>query len=196
MPCRKSQFLPHSSNTYHQDLRVRGWTYLGEGDGVDAVLGGNLEANSVGRRLGVPRSLGTSLNNRVHLVVVRGSKNGALVGGSDGGGPGGLLEADSGGKGGDAGLLDVVASSGTGQEALVADNGVDVGGGALEQVGEGAEVELGLLEVQVELGALLLRLGQEGEGTLQLEALGDVVGSLNLGLEGVQGVPRLGDGEA
>lgn len=78
----------------------------------------------------------------------------------------------------------------------MADNGIDVGGGALDQVAEGAEVELGLLEVQVELCALLLRLGQEGEGALDLEALGDVVGGLNLGLKGVQGVPGLGDGDA
>lgn len=129
-------------------------------------------------------------------MVVRGGEDAALVGGSDGGSPGRLSEANGGGKGGDASLLNVVASGSTGEEALVADNGIDVGGGALEQVGEGAEVELGLLEVHVDLGTGLLALRQEGEGTLELQALGDVVGGLDLGLEGVQGVPCLGNGEA
>lgn len=171
-------------------------TNLGERDSIEAVLGGDLEADGTTRGLGVPRSLGTSLNHGVDLVVVGSGEDAALVGGGDGSGPGGLLETNSGGKGGDAGLLDIVTGGGTGEEALVADDGVDVGGRALEQVGEGAEVELGLLEVQVELGALLLALGQEGEGTLELKALGDVVGGLDLGLEGVQGVPCLGDGKA
>lgn len=177
-----------------QDCGAR--TNLGEGSSIETVLGGNLEANSAAGGLGVPRGLGTSLNQRVDLVVVRGGKDTALVGGSDGGGPGGLGEANGSGKGGNAGLLDVIASGGTGEEALVANNGVDVGGGALEQVGEGAEVELGLLEVNVDLGAGLLALRQEGEGTLELQALGDVIGGFDLGLECVQGVPRLGDGKA
>lgn len=129
-------------------------------------------------------------------MVVRGGKDAALVGGGDGSRPGGRLVAHGSGEGGDAGLLDVVAGRATDDVAFVADDGVDVGGGALEQVGEGADVELGLLEVDVDLGALLAGLGQEGEGTLELEALGEVVGVLNLGLERVQGVPRLGDGEA
>lgn len=129
-------------------------------------------------------------------MVVRGGEDAALVGGSDGSSPGRLLVANSGGEGGDAGLLDIVASGGTSEEALVANDSVDVGGGALEQIGEGAEVELGLLEVDVDLGAVLLGLGQEGEDTLKLEALGEVVGGLNLGLKSVQSVPRLGNGEA
>lgn len=129
-------------------------------------------------------------------MVVRGGEDAALVGGGDGRSPGGLLVADGSSEGGDASLLDIVAGRGTGEEALVANDGVNVGGGALKQVGEGAEVELGLLEVDVDLGALLLALGEEGEGTLKLEALGEVVGGLDLGLEGVQGVPRLSDGEA
>lgn len=184
------------SPTSHFSHSSGGRTNLGEGSSIETVLGGDLEADSAARGLGVPRGLGTSLNQGVDLVVVRGGENAALVGGSDGGSPGGLGEADGGGKGGDAGLLDVVASGSTGEETLVANNGVNVGGGALEQVGESTEVELGLLEVDVDLGAGLLALGQEGEGTLELQALGDVVGGLDLGLERVQGVPSLGDGEA
>lgn len=184
------------SHSHHISCAAADHTNLGEGRSIEAVLGGDLEADSAARGLGVPRGLGTSLNQRVDLVIVRGGEDAALVGGGDGGSPGRLGEADSGGEGGDAGLLDVVPSSSTGKETLVADNGIDVGGGALEQVGEGAEVEFGLLEVHVDLGARLLALRQEGEGTLELEALGDVVGGLDLGLERVQGVPRLCDGEA
>lgn len=139
-------------------MRSCGNTNLGEGRSIETVLGGNLEADSAARGLGVPRGLGTSLNQRVDLVVVRGSEDAALVGSSNGGSPGGLGEANGGGEGGDAGLLDVVSSGSTGEEALVTHNGVDVGGGALEKVGEGAEVELGLLEVHVDLGARLLTL--------------------------------------
>lgn len=171
-------------------------TNLDERGGVNAVLGRNLETDVVAGGLRVPRGLGTGLDHGVHLVVVRGGEDTALVGGGDGRSPGGLLIADGSGEGGDAGLLDVVAGGGTSQETLVANDGVHVGGRALEQVGEGAEVELGLLEVDIDLGALLLALREQGEGTLKLEALGEVVGGLDLGLEGVQGVPRLGDGEA
>lgn len=129
-------------------------------------------------------------------MVVGSGEDAALVRGGDGGGVGGVGETDGGGEGGDVGVLDVKAGRGTSQEALVADDTVNVGDGALEQVEEAAEVELGLLEVQVELGALLLRLRQEGEGTLELQALGEVVGGLDLGVKGVQGVPRLGEGDA
>lgn len=146
------------SNFTHLMHKCGGRTNLGEGSSIKTVLSGDLEADSAARGLGVPRGLGTSLNQRVDFVVVRGGENAALVGGSDSGSPGGLGEANGCGKGGNAGLLDVVASGSTGEETLVADNGIDVGGGALEQVGEGAEVELGLLEVHVDLGAGLLTL--------------------------------------
>jgi hypothetical protein len=129
-------------------------------------------------------------------VVVRSSEDAGLVGGGDSSSVGGLCETDGGGEGGDLCVLDIEAGRGTSQEALMANDGVDVGGGALEQVEEAAEVELGLLEIQVELGALLLRLGQEGEYALELQALGKVVGGLNLGVEDIQGVPRLGKGDA
>ena len=195
----RSLILPCNYGHQHQNsclLWIPAATNLDERDGVDAVLGGNLEADSAAGSLGVPLSLGTGLNQRVDLVVVGSGEDAALVGGGDGGGVGGVGETDGGGECGDVGVLDVEAGRGTSQEALVADDGVNVGGGALEQVEEAAEVELGLLEVQVELGALLLRLGQEGEGTLKLQALGEVVGGLDLGVEGVEGVPRLGDGDA
>ena len=57
-------------------------------------------------------------------------------------------------------------------------------------------MEVGLLEVQVELGTLSLRGGEEGEETLGLEALGEGILDLDLGVKGVGGVPGLGEGKA
>jgi hypothetical protein len=168
---------------------------LGERDGVDAVLAGDLKADGVAS-LGVPGGLGTSLDLAVDLVVVRGSKDAQLVRGSDGSA---LLRssiADGSIVRGELGSVDIVASAGTGEEAVMADDGVDVGGRALEQVEEGTAVEVGLLEVQVELGTLGGGGGEEVEETLELEALGEGVSDLELGVEGVGRVPGLCEGEA
>lgn len=83
----------------------------------------------------------------------------------------------------------------------MADDGVDVGGRTLEEVEESAAVEVALLEGEVELGALLgggllAGGGQEGEDTLSLQALGEAVGKLDLGVKGGSGVPCLGEGQA
>lgn len=129
-------------------------------------------------------------------MVVRSGEDAQVVGGGDGGAVLGGDVADGGAVAGQGSLVDIVAGAGTGQEALVADDGVDVGGGALEEVEEGAAVEAGLLEEQVELGALGGGGGQEVEETLELEALGEGVADLNLGVEGVGGVPGLGQGQA
>lgn len=163
-------------------------TYLDEGQGVDAVLGGDLKADAV-TDLGVPAGLGTGLNQAVDLVVIAGSEDAGVVSGGDGSGVLGGAVADGGAVGGDGGLLDVVATRQTGEEALVADDGVDVGGGALEEVEEGTAVDVGLLEVQVQLGGGGAGGGQEAEETLELEALGEGVVKLKLGLESVGGVP-------
>jgi hypothetical protein len=170
-------------------------TNLGEGDGVNAVLAGDLEADSVAG-LGVPGGLGTGLDLAVDLVVVGSGEDAQVVGGGDGGAVLGGDVADGGAVAGQGSLVDIIAGAGTGQEALVADDGVDVGGGALEEVEEGAAVEAGLLEEQVELGALGGGGGQEVEETLELEALGEGVADLNLRVEGVGGVPGLGQGQA
>jgi hypothetical protein len=168
---------------------------LGERDGVNAVLGGNLKADGVAG-LGVPGSLGTSLDLAVDLVVVRSSEDAKVVRGGDSSAVLGSGVADGGAVGGQSSLVNVVASAGTSEEALVADDSVDIGGGALQEVEEGAAVETGLLEVQVELGTLTSRGGEVVEETLELEALGEGVVDLNLGVEGVGGVPGLGEGQA
>ena len=170
-------------------------THLDERNGVDAVLGSNLKTDSAAG-LGVPSGLGTSLNLLVDLVVVAGREDAQVVSSGDGGAVAGGLVADGGAVARDLGLLDVVADRGTGEETLVADESVDRGRGALGEVEEGAAVEVGLLEVQVQLDSLALGVGKEAKDTLSLEALGDVVGELELGLEGVGGVPGVGDGQA
>lgn len=168
---------------------------LGEGDGVDAVLAGNLKADRVAG-LGVPDSFGTSLDLAVDLVVVRSSEDAQIVSSGDGGAVLGSSVANSGAVGGDSGLVDVVAGRGTSEETLVADSGVNVGNGTLEEVEEGTAVEARLLEEEVEFGALAGGGGKEVEETLELEALGEGVIDLNLGVEGVGGVPGLGQSEA
>ncbi len=50
--------------------------------------------------------------------------------------------------------------------------------------------------MHVELGAAGLGGREEAEDALGLEALGEVVGHLDLGLERVGRVPRLGEGQA
>lgn len=78
----------------------------------------------------------------------------------------------------------------------MANNGVNVGGRTLEEVKEGTAVETGLLEVQVELGTLGGGGGKKVEVTLELQALGQGVGNLDLSVENIGGVPGLGKGEA
>lgn len=170
-------------------------TYLGEGRGVESVLGGNLKTDSVAG-LGVPGSLSTSLNLSVHAVVVAGSEEGEVVGGGDGGSVLRERVRDSGRVLGDGSLLDIVATLSTNEETLVAEDSVEVGRWALEKVEESTGVQVRLLEVQVQLRTLGLG-GREVLGeNLSLEALGNVVVKLKLGVESVGGVPDLGEGKA
>lgn len=128
-------------------------------------------------------------------MVVAGGEEAQVVASGDGSGVLGNAVADSGGVLGDGSLLDIVATLSTDEEALVAEDSVEVGGGAAQQIKEGTSVQVGLLEEEVELGALGL-LGRLVPGEhLSLEALGDVVVQLELGVEGVGGGPRLGEGE-
>lgn len=50
-------------------------------------------------------------------------------------------------------------------------------------------VQVGLFEVQVELGTLALGLGKEASEKLGLQALGDGIVELNLSVESIDGVP-------
>lgn len=128
-------------------------------------------------------------------MVVAGGENAQVVAGGDGGGVLGNTVANGSGVLGDGSLLDVVATLSTNDEALVAENSVEVGGGAAEEVEESTSVQVGLLEVEVELGTLGLLGGEVLGEDLSLETLGDVVVELELGVEGVGGGPSLGEGE-
>ena len=128
-------------------------------------------------------------------MVVRGGEEGQVVAGSDGSRVLGNGVTDGSRVLGDGSLVDVVATLSTDEEALVAEDSVEVGGGAVQQVEEGTGVQVGLLEVQVELGTLGLLSGLVLSEDLSLEALGDVVVELELGVEGVGGGPSLGQGK-
>jgi hypothetical protein len=170
---------------------------LDEGVGVELVLAGNLESDTTSvSALGVPGSLSTSLDLGVHAVVVGGSENIQVVGGSDGSSVLGEAVSNGGGVLGDLSTLNVVADLSTGKEAVVADDGISIEGGALQEVEEGTGVEEGLTEVKVELSALALGSGEELGEDLGLESVGDGVVELNLGVQGVEGGPCLGEGEA
>jgi hypothetical protein len=128
-------------------------------------------------------------------VVVAGREDGEVVAGSDGSRV--LRKAVTNGSGvlGDGSLLDIVSTLSTDEETLVAKDDVKVGGRALQEVEESTGVEVGLLEVEVELGTLGLRGGQVLGEDLSLKALGDVVVELKLGVESVGSGPGLGEGE-
>ena len=108
-------------------------TNLDERDGVDAVLGGNLEADSATGGLGVPLSLSTGLNQGVDLVVVRSGEDAGLVGGGDGGGVGGVGVTDGGGETRDFALSDIVGSLTTDKETITANDSVSGKSGALTE---------------------------------------------------------------
>ena len=169
--------------------------HLGKSRWVQAVLARDLQPNVI-PGLGIPSRLGTCLDLRVDLVVIRGGKDAHVVARVDRGRPNGLRVPDRGRVLGDGGLLDVVPALGTNEEAVAADHGVDRSGRALEDVDEGAQVVVGLLEVQVRLGAVRGRLGQEGAEELALEALGQHVVQLDLGVERVGRRPAGREGEA
>lgn len=170
-------------------------SYLGEGERVQAVLACNLEADLVAG-LGVPGGLGAGLNLRVDLVVVRSGEDAQVAGSGDGSSVFRGSVSNGSGVVGDGGLLDVISSRGTSQEAVLSNDSINTGSWALQQVEEDAAVEVGLLEVQVELCALGLGGGQEGAEELSLEALGDGVVDLDLGVKSVDGVPGLGNSHA
>lgn len=168
--------------------------YLSERRGVETVLAGDLKANGVAG-LGVPGSLSASLNLGVDAVVVASGEKAQVVASGDGSSVLGNAVANGSGVLGDSGLLDVVATLSTDKEALVAKDSVEVGGRTVEEVEEGTSVHIGLLEVEVEFGALGLLSGKVLGEDLGLEALGNVVVELELGVEGVRGGPSLSESE-
>jgi hypothetical protein len=172
-------------------------THLSERGGVKLVLGSELKTD-VGAGLGVPGSLGAGLNSRVDLLVVGSREDAQGVGGGDGGvvQRGGVT--DSGAVLGDGSLLDVVADLTTNNEALVGNDGIGNGANGTSGgvVSEDTAVEVGLLEVEVDLLALVSSSGAEVGEDLGLQAGGEGVVELDLGSEDIGGVPGLGNANA
>jgi len=129
-------------------------------------------------------------------VVVGSREDAQVIGSSNGSSVLRSNVSDSSRVAGDSSLLDIVTSRGTCQEAVLTDHSIDVGGWALEEVEESTAVEVGLLEVQVELCALVLAGREERAQDLGLESLGDRVVELNLGVESIDSVPCLGERKA
>lgn len=172
------------------------FTHLDESGIVELVLGGNLESNTVGLAgLRVPGSLSTSLNLRVDLVVVASSEDAQVVGSNDRGSVLGDGVSDSSRVLADLSVDNVVANLSTGKETVMANNNITVERRALEKVEETTGAEEGLLEVQVDLGALALGGREERCEDFSLEAVGEGVVKLDLGVESVGSGPGLGKGQ-
>lgn len=96
----------------------------------------------------------------------------------------------------DGGLLDIVSRLSTNDEALVANDSVNVSSWTLEQVKEGADVESRLLEVCVQLGAISAGVGLQCRKDFSLETLCNVLVELELGVKRVEGGPVQSAGNA
>lgn len=173
--------------------------YLGERERVKLVLRRKLKTAGL---LGVDvvASLGADLNGGVDALVVAGGNDAEVLGANDAGSVVWGLVSKTQAVLGDGSLLDVVASLTTNEEALVSgshvNDRIDV---ALSSsvVDEGARVDVGVLEGQVELldgRALLGWVEQVLE--VDLDAGCGDISELDLGVEQRSGGPRLGDGHA
>ena len=183
-----------SKKTYFQSCDS---TYLGEGQRVKLVLGGNLKTRGLAV-LDVVGGLGADLDGGVDLLVVRSGDDGQVLGADEGSGEGSGLVTETERVAGDGGLLDVVTSLTTDEEALVAGghvkDGVEVAVGKTV-VDEGARVHVGVLEGKVELlGGAVGLAGVPEVLEVDLDAGGGDVGELDLGVEERGGGPGLGDG--
>lgn len=169
---------------------------LDESGVVEVGLGTDLEVDIRVGALGVVGGTGTSLGVSVDAVVVAGRVGGEVAETVEGDGVVGGVEASAEVVSAQLALLDIVASLGTGKEAVAAENGVSGEGGALEEVKVLTGVETGLLVGGSEESVLGLLLGDKGRDELELEALGDVVLELNVVAENVGSGPGLGEGDA
>ena len=165
---------------------------LDGGGGVELVLGADLEEDPVG---GADGGLGGDGDVLGDVVGVATDKLGELLVRVDGNTIVLLGVADGEGVVGKGGLGGVHSHLGTGDDALVANDGVNLGLGALEDVGGGGEDEGGALVGQAELDLLLGGGGVEGGVDLDLEAVNNV-GGLDLDAEVVVGGVGVGEDEA
>ena len=87
-------------------------------------------------------------------MVVRGRKDAEVIGGRDGGRIFRHRVSDRGRVAGDGGLLKIVGGLGAGQETLMTDDGIQAGRRPSEEIEKSTSVKIGLLEEEVDLGAL------------------------------------------
>jgi len=165
--------------------------------GVKLVLASDFQTDAAGvSALRIPSSLSTGLNLSVHAVVVRGSEDAEVVGGSDSSG----VLRDTVSNGGrvlsDLSPVNIVANFSTSEEAVVANNSITVKRRSLQQVEESAGVEEGLAEVEVELSTLAFAGGEELGEDFSLKPVGNGVVKLDLGVQSVEGGPCLGQSQA
>ena len=188
-PIPHHDIVPDARDPTIIDLR------LGKATRIETILARNLEPNPL-PHLTIPRHLRTSLEHAVHLVKVTRAEHAHIIRRRDRRAVNGRLVANSSLVARDRRLLHIVPGLRTDEEPLATKHDVDVGDGTLEQIDEGARVDVGLLVVQVELGADGLAVRDEGRQQLGLGAVGDLVVELDLGVEGVLGVPADGGGGA
>lgn len=86
---------------------------------------------------------------------------------------------------GHSSFLYIITCFSADQKPFMAQNGVDVGGGSLEEVEESTEVEVGLLIMEIDFSAVGL-LGRQVVGEdFGFQAFGELVFEFDLGIERV-----------
>ena len=127
------------------------------------------------------------------MVVAR-REDAQVVGSCDGGSVASLAIAGREAVFRDGGFLYIVATFCADEKAFVTKSQVNVRYGPFEEINKGANVEIGLLVVEVELAAVGALRGHVVGEDLGFEAFRKVVFELELGVETVGGCPRLGQG--
>jgi len=168
---------------------------LRERTGVEFVFCRNLQPD-IASGSGIPRRLRTSFNLGIDLMVITRGKDTQIIRRRHRRGIAPLTIPRREGVFGDGCFSDVVTTFRTDEEALVSQCDVEGCGGALEEVGEQAGVDVGLFVEEVEFAAVGGFGGEVGGQDLGFEALGQVVFEFELGVQAVGGGPGLSDGES
>ena len=124
------------------------------------------------------------------MVVARG-EDAQVVGRLDRGGVLGKTVANGGRVLGDGRFLDVVTGLSANKKTLMSEHSVDVGGGSFEDIEEGAEVEVGLLVVEVQFSTVRLFGGQVVGKHFSLQTASELIFEFDFGVQRVCGGPGL-----
>lgn len=129
-------------------------------------------------------------------MVVRGGKYAQVVRSRNGGAILRNRVADSRRVSGNGCFLNIITGLGADQKAFVAEHSVNVGRRTFEHIEEGTRVKVWLLEMEIKLGAEVLRLWLELGQDFSFQAFGDMVRQLKLRVKQIRGRPRLGEGQS